>query len=98
MLKGVVRAERLSTPEDYIPAILDRVKLEYLQKQYDIPDWHPDKKLESEINGEEEQPAHLRLLKTIAYKMGKLLRGGEPDVRQVAVIVINDWQRVRQKC
>ena len=29
----------------------------------------------------------------LARKMGRLLRGGEPDVRTVAVQMINDWQR-----
>ena len=27
---------------------------------------------------------------------GKLLKGGEPDVSQIAVSVINDWQRVSE--
>ena len=36
---GVVRAERLVSPADFIPAILDRVKPEYLVRQYLVNNW-----------------------------------------------------------
>ena len=39
VLKGVVRAERLETPSDFIPAILARVRKEYVQRQYLIREW-----------------------------------------------------------
>ena len=39
VLKGVVRAERLESPTDFIPAILGRVKKEYVTRQYGISDW-----------------------------------------------------------
>lgn len=32
-------------------------------------------------------------LEQMAKQTGKLLKGGEPDVRNVAVMVLNDWQR-----
>lgn len=35
----MVRAERLEEPDLIIPAILERVKKEYLQKTYDLEDW-----------------------------------------------------------
>lgn len=33
-------------------------------------------------------------LTKLAIKMGKLVRGGDPNLNNVAVQVINDWQRV----
>jgi len=77
VLKGVVRAERLDTPTDFIAAILSRVKKEYIQRQYLISDWED----------------HEDFLAKLALRNGKLLKGGEPDLKSVAVSVINDWQR-----
>lgn len=34
-------------------------------------------------------------LSTLAVKMGKLLKGAEPDLETVARIVIQDWQKGR---
>jgi nuclear GTP-binding protein len=33
-------------------------------------------------------------LTKLAIKMGKLIKGGDPNLNNVAVQVINDWQRV----
>jgi len=126
VLKGVVRAERLDSPVDFIPAIVARVKPEYIQKMYNVPDWQPaadeighnDNNLATSIAGRKAEeaerveelarnyklreaeerrgdvePAHVRLLNMVAAKMGKLLKGGEPDIKHIAVIMINDWQR-----
>lgn len=81
MLKGVVRAERLESPQDFIGEILSRTKPEYIAKQYNIEDWDDA----------------LDFITKVASKTGKLLRGGEPDIFNVSVAVINDWQRVRYK-
>ena len=78
MLKGVVRAERLETPSDFIPAILARVRKEYVQKQYLIREW-------DDAND---------FLCKLAMRNGKLLKGGEPDIHSVSINIINDWQRV----
>ena len=77
VLKGVVRAERLDTPTDFIPAILSRVKKVYLQKQYLVRDWEDS----------------TDFLTKLAMRNGKLLKGGEPDLHGVSISVINDWQR-----
>lgn len=101
VLKGVVRAERLETPVDFIPAILSRVKPEYICKQYDV-EWTPaDEEKNSALvlaNDEDHEKhlSHVQFLTKLANKMGKLLKGNEPDLRRVAVIVINDWQRVSE--
>ena len=34
VLRGVVRVELVETPEDYIPAVLERVKTKYVERTY----------------------------------------------------------------
>jgi nuclear GTP-binding protein len=83
VLKGVVRAERLESPEDYIQAICDKVKREHLAAQYKLT------KEESKFD------TPLQLLETIAKKAGRLLKGGEPCIRSASITIINDYQRGR---
>jgi nuclear GTP-binding protein len=78
VLKGVVRAERLEAPSDFIAPILSRVKPEYIYKQYNIKNWDD----------------HMDFLSKLAISSGRLLKGGEPDINSVSINVINDWQRV----
>ena len=77
VLKGVVRAERLSEPSDFVAPILERVKAEYIQRRYGIASWED----------------HMDFLSKLALKNGKLMKGGEPDIKSVSVNMINDWQR-----
>lgn len=77
VLKGVVRVEQVKSPEDYIPALLERVKPDYIKSTYKVQDW----------------PNAENFLEQIARKSGKLLKGGEPDLGTVAKMVLNDWQR-----
>lgn len=77
VLKGVVRVELVENPEDYIPAVLERVKKEYMLKTYKVDDWESAE----------------QFLEKLATRMGKLLKGREPDIAAVARIVLNDWQR-----
>lgn len=77
VLKGVVRVENIKNPDDYIPAIMDRVKVEYLIKAYKIPEWTD----------------HIDFLAKLAARTGKLLKGGEPDINTVSKMILNDWQR-----
>ncbi|RXG72440.1 Nucleolar GTP-binding protein 2 [Armadillidium vulgare] len=77
VLKGAVRTEYLSTPTDFIPEVLRRVKHDYLRRTYKIENWTtPDDFLEQ-----------------VCRRTGKLLRGGEPDKNTVAKMMLNDWQR-----
>lgn len=39
VLKGVVRVELVQNPEDYVEAVLERVRKEYVQKTYKISSW-----------------------------------------------------------
>lgn len=77
VLKGVVRVENLETPAEHVPALLMRVKKEYIQKTYSLKNW----------------TSHEDFLGQIAKRMGKLLKGGEPDYETVAKMVLNDWIR-----
>lgn len=77
VLKGVVRIENLTDPVSYIGPLLTRVNLEYMQRVYQC----------------EVSTNHVTFLETLAKKMGKLLKGGHPDITRVARIVLNDWLR-----
>lgn len=77
VLKGIVRAERLESPEDYIDDVLNRINREYIFNTYGIAAYK---------DGTD-------FLTQYAIKCGKLLKGGDPDLRQAAIMVINDWQR-----
>lgn len=77
VLKGVVRVELVQNPEDYIEEVIKRVRKEYLIKTYKVDGWE----------------TALEFLEKLAARSGKLLKKGEPDVNQVARMVLNDWQR-----
>lgn len=77
VLKGVVRVEYIKSPEDYIEAMLERVKKEYIQKTYGIMNWTD----------------HEDFLTQFAKRSGKLLKGGDPDLSTSAKMILNDFQR-----
>ena len=84
VLKGVVRSEKLESPEDYIDAVQETVKREHIAAMYGLP-----KSGDDTWNSSEE------LLEKIAVKCGRLLKGGEPCLRTAAIMIINDFQRGR---
>jgi nuclear GTP-binding protein len=77
VLKGVVRVELVTNPEDYVEDVLKRVRREYLVKTYNISEFEN----------------HIDFLEQLAKKCGKLLKGAEPDINTSAKMVLNDWQR-----
>ncbi|KAJ3120205.1 GTPase required for pre-60S ribosomal subunit nuclear export and maturation [Physocladia obscura] len=77
ILKGVVRVENCTQPEDHIAALLERVRTDYIQRTYDIHEWED----------------HTDFLTKLAKKGGRLLKMGEPDVGTVAKMILNDWLR-----
>ncbi|OBS81686.1 hypothetical protein A6R68_20147 [Neotoma lepida] len=79
VLKGVVQVEKIKAPQDHIGAVLERAKPEYISKTYKIDSWE---------NAED-------FLEKLAFRTGKLLKGGEPDLQTVGKMVLNDWQRGR---
>lgn len=93
VLKGVVRAERLEHPEDFVPAIQKRVKREHIAAQYKIPvDGWPDVDDGDNTN---ERNSSIVLMELIARKGGRLRKGGDPCLRTAAITLINDFQRGR---
>lgn len=84
VLKGVVRVENLATPAEHIPALLARVRQEYLERTYG---------LEHREGGWVGEEGAIIMLSAIAKKSGKLLKGGEPDQESAAKMVLNDWIR-----
>ncbi|XP_014368983.2 nucleolar GTP-binding protein 2 [Papilio machaon] len=77
VLKGVVRVELVQNPEDYIEEVIKRVRRDYLIKTYKVDGWETS----------------TEFLEKLAARTGKLLKKGEPDISQVAKMVLNDWQR-----
>ncbi|KAI5457962.1 NUC091 domain-containing protein [Mariannaea sp. PMI_226] len=77
VLRSVVRVEKVEHPEQYIQAVLNRVKQSHMEKTYDMKGW---------TNSTE-------FLELLARKAGRLLRGGEPDLDGVAKMVLNDFMR-----
>lgn len=77
LLRGVVRVENVENPEQYIPAVLKKVKLHHMERTYELKGWKD----------------HMEFLELLARKGGRLLKGGEPDVDGVAKMVLNDFMR-----
>lgn len=97
VLKGVVRVENLSSPSEFIPTLLDRVRPVYLSRTYDLP--HPSSHPTAAASSATSDPSDEArwqsdaFLEALARKSGKLLKGGEPDRETVAKMVLNDWIR-----
>ncbi|KRX99344.1 Intraflagellar transport protein 88 -like protein [Trichinella pseudospiralis] len=79
ILKGVIRVENVKDAADYIDAVIERVKREYLVRTYQVPEWESSEEF----------------LSALAGRSGRLLKGGEPDINTVAKMVLNDFQRGR---
>eukprot|EP01053_Blabericola_migrator_P002950 Blabericola_migrator_1__2949@NODE_184_length_11839_cov_88_277438_g159_i0_p2_GENE_NODE_184_length_11839_cov_88_277438_g159_i0NODE_184_length_11839_cov_88_277438_g159_i0_p2_ORF_typecomplete_len511_score120_51NGP1NT/PF08153_12/8e33MMR_HSR1/PF01926_23/3_2e02MMR_HSR1/PF01926_23/2_9e14RsgA_GTPase/PF03193_16/1e11FeoB_N/PF02421_18/0_28FeoB_N/PF02421_18/1_8e06MnmE_helical/PF12631_7/2_8e03MnmE_helical/PF12631_7/0_00064IIGP/PF05049_13/0_0023GTP_EFTU/PF00009_27/0_28GTP_EFTU/PF00009_27/62AIG1/PF04548_16/1_5e len=80
VLKGVVRSEKIDQPEDYVGDIIDKVGKDKIKSHY---------KLEADWETPED------FLELLAIKMGKLKKGGEPEISVIARKIINDLQRGR---
>ncbi|EGX54161.1 hypothetical protein AOL_s00004g194 [Orbilia oligospora ATCC 24927] len=77
LLRGVVRAEKVENPAQYISALLEKCKQHHVERTYDIKGWKDPN----------------QFLELLARKGGRLLKGGEPDYDGVAIMVINDFLR-----
>lgn len=78
ILKGVVRVENVDNPEDHIGELLNRANKELLEKTYPGITNTCDPEV---------------FLTEVANLSGKLLKGGAPDMKAVAKIILNDWIR-----
>lgn len=79
VLKGVVRAEKLDSPDIHVAAILERAEHQSLVETYGIGKW---------TDAED-------FLEQLGKKTGKLKKGGDANINAVAKQVIVDWQRGR---
>lgn len=79
VLKNVVRVENIQEPESHIDEILKRVDNNFIRKHYKVTDWDDS----------------VDFLEQLARRMGKLSKGGVPDINTTARMVLNDWQRGR---
>ncbi|KAK6949644.1 GTPase required for pre-60S ribosomal subunit nuclear export and maturation [Daldinia eschscholtzii] len=77
LLRGVVRVEMVENPEQYIPALMAKVKQHHMERTYEVKGWND----------------HIHFLELLARKAGRLLKAGEPDVDGVAKMVITDFMR-----
>ena len=77
VLKNVVRAEKIEEPLIFVQGILDRVHPEIMKKIYKINSWTDTEDF----------------VKQCANKYGKLVKGGDPDYKATAKIILLDWQR-----
>mmetsp|Transcript_11449 Transcript_11449/g.16795 ORF Transcript_11449/g.16795 Transcript_11449/m.16795 type:complete len:606 (-) Transcript_11449:48-1865(-) len=84
VLKGVVRSERLENPEEFVDAILEKVKREHIAAHYQLPK-----------DGDNTWKDRNELIEMIARRSGRLLKGGEPCRRSASIMLINDFQRGR---
>ena len=87
VLKGVVRAERLPDPTVFLRPLLARCHKDHVASAYDLPFDGLD------VDDDDAEPKAIAFAEALARKNGRLLKGGEPDTRTVAVMMINDWQR-----
>ena len=79
LLRGVVRVEKVESPEQYILPMMNKVKPHHLQKTYEIGAWKD----------------HHEFLEILGRKNGRLLKGGEIDMDGVAKTVLTDFLRGR---
>ena len=77
LLRGVVRVENVENPEQYIPAVLKRVKPQHIERTYDVRNF----------------ASASEFLEMLARKGGRLLKGGEVDADGVAKMVLHDFLR-----
>ncbi len=69
--------ENVENPEQYIAAVLQKVKPQHIERTYDVKGF----------------TTPLEFLELLARKGGRLLKGGEADVDGAAKMVLNDFLR-----
>uniref|UniRef100_A0A8C9H879 CP-type G domain-containing protein n=1 Tax=Piliocolobus tephrosceles TaxID=591936 RepID=A0A8C9H879_9PRIM len=80
ILRSTMRLEKITNPQFYIDDIFKIVTKEHMLIMYKLPS-------DTTFETSEE------FLEMLAKKMGKLLKGGEPDIFSVSKIILNDWMK-----
>lgn len=88
LFRGVVRVEHVTNPEQYIAEMLQKCQRKHLERTYEIKGWS-----NFEENPDLLERASVEFIELIARKLGRLLKGGEPDEGGVAKQVLNDFNR-----
>ncbi|GAB68469.1 GTPase [Plasmodium cynomolgi strain B] len=78
ILRCTMRLEKITNPHFYVDDVFKMVNREHLLRMYKLP-------ADFQFGNSEE------FLEILARKMGKLLKGGEPDITSVSKIILNDW-------
>jgi len=90
-----VRIENVKDPENHVQAVLDRVKDEHLRKHYKL--YRKDPSSLSLSRKLEMKPMVWKdaeeFMTKVALASGRLLKGGEPDIKTVAKMILSDFQR-----
>ncbi|MCQ2818696.1 MAG: 50S ribosome-binding GTPase [archaeon] len=79
VLKGVVRAEKIEEPMEFIDGILEKANQKHLKNIYKIDKWESAEDFVGQC----------------AKNYGKLLKGGDPDLKAMAKLILMDWQRAK---
>lgn len=90
ILRGVVRIEHVEAPEDYIVSILRVISPQSITKTFGISAPELEDKDINDAVTEKESELALAFLKQMAIKHGKIRKGGEPDIRTISIMIIND--------
>lgn len=61
----------------HVSEVLQRAKKDHVRRTYGIHDWEDTEDF----------------LSKLAFKQGRLMKGGEPDIETVARVVLFDWQK-----
>lgn len=77
VLKGVCRVENISAPQDHIQELLSRVQPRHLIRTY-------GSSIRDYTDADD-------FLERLARSSGRLLKGGEPDLKTTAKMVLHDW-------
>lgn len=77
VLRSVVRAEKIEEPIEFVNGILERADPNVLKRIYKIGSWKDTEDFVTQC----------------ARNYGKLIKGGEPDLKATAKILLMDWQR-----
>ena len=75
MFRGSVRVEYVEQPDQYIAAVLAKVKRHHVERTYEMQGWTD----------------YVQFLEMLARKSRRLFRGGEPDIDGVAKMVLHDF-------
>lgn len=83
-LRNCLKVEQLDDPVTPALEALSRIESQVLQRLYALP---------APVNDSEETASPTALLSAIAKRLGKLKRGGVPDLEATARHILNDWNQ-----